>query len=183
LNRIIPPPPGKNAAWNAREKAGGRTGAQAAFAAWEDWMRMAIAEARKALRLGEVPVGALVVDGAGRILGRGFNQPALSHTPHAHAEIMALAEAGRQLKNYRLNNCFLITTLEPCLMCSGAAVHARVEGVVYGARDPGAGCAESCLEALDLSFHNHHPWHMGGILEQECSELLNGFFAGRRANL
>jgi tRNA(adenine34) deaminase len=143
-------------------------------------MRLAIIQARKALRLGEVPVGALVADASGKIIGRGFNKPVNSHNPAAHAELAALAGAGRYLGNCRLNHCFLVTTLEPCLMCSGAAIHARVEGVIYGAADPGAGCAESRLEALDLPFHNHHPWHLGGILEKECAELLSGFFAGRR---
>jgi tRNA(adenine34) deaminase len=143
-------------------------------------MRLAMVQARKALRLGETPVGALVADASGRILGRGFNKPVSSHNPLAHAELFALAQAGRYLKNCRLKHCFLITTLEPCLMCSGAAIHARVEGVIYGARDPKAGCAESRLEALDFPFHNHRPWHLGGILEKECAELLSGFFSGRR---
>jgi tRNA(adenine34) deaminase len=143
-------------------------------------MRLALSEARKALGLGEVPVGALVVDESGNVLGRGFNRPITSNNPLAHAEIIALTEAGHYLKNYRLDKCFLIATLEPCLMCSGAAIHARVAGVIYGAGDPRAGSVESCLEALDLSFHNHHPWHMGGILENECAQLLNDFFGQRR---
>jgi tRNA(adenine34) deaminase len=143
-------------------------------------MRLAINQAGEALRLDETPVGALVADASGRIIGRGFNQTVNSHNPLAHAELVALARAGRYLGNCRLNHCFLISTLEPCLMCSGAAIHARVEGVIYGAADPRAGCAESRLEALDLPFHNHRPWHLGGILEKECAELLNGFFAARR---
>jgi tRNA(adenine34) deaminase len=143
-------------------------------------MSLAIIQARKALRLGEAPVGALVADGSGKIIGRGFNKPASSHNPLAHAELIALTKAGHYLKNCRLNRCFLITTLEPCLMCAGAAIHARVDGVIYGARDPKAGCAESRLEGLDLPFHNHRPWHLGGILEKECGELLSSFFSARR---
>jgi tRNA(adenine34) deaminase len=173
LNRIIPPPP-------LQTVANGHTGVLAAIKGWEHFMYEALGEARKALKFGEVPVGALVVDKEGNILGRGFNQMVKSHNPLAHAEIIAIAEASLHLKNYRLNQCFLIATLEPCLMCSGAAVHARVEGVIYGAKDSVAGAIESQLEALELNFHNHHPWHMGGILETECAQLLNNFFAGRR---
>ena len=142
-------------------------------------MRLALAEAAKALALGEVPVGALTLDAEGVIIGRGFNQCIGRHDPTAHAEIMALRAAGEAVGNYRLNGALLVVTLEPCQMCAGALVQARLAGVVYGARDPRAGAVESCLDGLDQHFHNHRPWHCGGILEEDCAGLLTDFFRGQ----
>lgn len=176
-NRIIPPPP---PGWADDAEAESRGGLYAARSGWERLMLEALREARKAGESGEVPVGAVLVDADGRIVGRGHNSPVGAHDPSGHAEINAMRDAARALGNYRLGGSWLVVTLEPCLMCAGAAVHARVTGVVYGAPDPGAGAVQSRLEALDLPFNNHRPWHMGGILENECAALLNDFFAGRR---
>lgn len=159
--RIMPAPP---SFWNS----------------WEDVMREALAEAGKASLAGEVPVGAVVVDAAGAVIGRGHNAPVARHDPTAHAEIMALREAASRTENYRLNGCVLAVTLEPCLMCVGAIVHARICGVVFGAHDPRAGAVSSQLDGFDLGLHNHTPWQAGGILEPECGELLHAFFTGRR---
>lgn len=147
---------------------------------WEEVMRLALAEADKASAAGEVPVGAVVVDAAGAVIGRGHNAPVARHDPTAHAEIAALREASSRTENYRLNGCVLAVTLEPCLMCVGAIVHARISGVVFGARDPKAGAVSSQLDGFDLGLHNHTPWQAGGILESECAALLQAFFASRR---
>lgn len=172
MDRIVPPPPGLNVSTGS--------GLKAALAGWEKLMAEALLEAERAREQGEVPVGALVVDAAGEIIGRGRNAPLRTNDPTAHAEISALRQAAARAGNYRLNGCCLVVTLEPCLMCAGAIVHARLEGVVYGAPDDKAGALDSRLEAFELSFQNHRPWHMGGILEKECAALLQAFFAGRR---
>lgn len=148
-------------------------------AADEAFMREALALAREAGASGEVPVGALVVcDGI--IVGRGFNQPILSADPTAHAEIMALRDAGRALQNYRLPGCTLYVTLEPCAMCSGAIFHSRIARVVFGARDPKTGVAGSVIDLYALGQLNHHALVEGGLLADECGALLSGFFAERR---
>ena len=158
-------------------------GGQAAdLQAWENLMAEALQEARQAEALGEVPVGAVVVEAGGRIICRGHNAPLSGHNPVAHAEIAAICAAAAQIQNYRLNKAVLLVTLEPCLMCAGAAVQARLAGVVYGAKDPKAGALESRLESFALDWHNHHPWQLGGILEEECAALLRDFFAKRRAS-
>ncbi|MDR1855546.1 MAG: nucleoside deaminase [Desulfovibrio sp.] len=144
-------------------------------------MDMALALAAEGGELGEVPVGALVVDGAGRIVGQGRNAPVSSSDPTAHAEILALREAGRTVGNYRLGGCVCVVTLEPCPMCAAALVHARVDGLVYGAADARAGAVISRTECLDGSFASHRVWHMGGIRSLECLELLQRFFRERRA--
>ncbi len=128
----------------------------------------------------EVPVGALVVSPEGRILGRGRNSPIGSCDPTAHAEITALRRAAEVLGNYRLDGCLLVVTLEPCLMCVGAIVHARIAGVVYGASDLKAGAVVSCLDGFEQPFLNHRVWHMGGICEGACADMLRGFFEERR---
>ncbi len=153
------------------------------WAAWEDIMQEALAEARTAAGLGEVPVGAVVVTAEGIIAGRGHNSPRAENDPSAHAEIVALRRAGKTLGNYRLGGCVLAVTLEPCLMCVGAMVQARIAGVVFGAFDPRAGAAVSHLEGFELPFHNHRIWQAGGVGEQECAALLAGFFAARRNGL
>ena len=143
-------------------------------------MLQAIAKARQAPQQGEVPVGALIVDPAGTILAAEHNQPITLSDPSAHAEIMAMRSAGAVLGNYRLEGCILVVTLEPCLMCTGAIVHARLAGVVYGAADNKARAVESCFNGLDLPFHNHRVWHMGGIAAPECASLLQKFFQKSR---
>lgn len=145
-------------------------------------MRLALHEARKAQALGEVPVGALVLDAAGNILGQGFNRCINLKDPTAHAEIMALRAAGLRAGNYRLSGAVMAVTLEPCLMCAGALAQARLAGVVYGARDARAGAVESRLEGLEQSLHNHHVWHCGGLLEEECATLLRDFFRPGRGS-
>ena len=144
------------------------------------FMRAALAQAELARAADEVPVGAvLVMDG--EIVGRGYNQPVSSHDPTAHAEVMALRDAGLHLANYRLPGSTLYVTLEPCAMCSGAIMHARVERVVFGARDPKTGVAGSVIDLFAESRLNHHATTQGGVLAEECGALLSGFFAERRA--
>lgn len=142
-------------------------------------MRVALDLAREAGALGEVPVGAVVVR-EGEIVGRGFNQPISGHDPTAHAEVMALRDAARTLGNYRLPHCHLYVTLEPCVMCTGAIMHARVARVVFGARDPKTGVAGSVLDLYAEERLNHHAHVTGGLLADECGQLLSSFFAARR---
>ena len=145
----------------------------------EDFMREALALAREAQVAGEVPVGAVVVkDGA--VIGRGFNQPVSRHDPTAHAEIMAMRDAAQRVGNYRLSACELFVTLEPCAMCAGAILHARLARVVYGAADPKTGACGSVVNLPAESRLNHQTVLLGGMLAEECSELLQVFFSGRR---
>lgn len=143
-------------------------------------MELALAEADKAASAGEIPVGAVVLDWKGNVIGTGQNACIATSDPTAHAEIMALRAAARSTGNYRLNGCFLAVTLEPCLMCTGALVHARIQGLVYGAPDPRAGAVTSVADGLDLPFHNCAVWHMGGILQSRCHDLLSSFFTEKR---
>jgi tRNA(adenine34) deaminase len=147
----------------------------------EDFMGMGIALdlAREAATLGEVPVGAVVVRD-GEIVGRGCNQPIGRHDPTAHAEVMALRDAAQQLGNYRIPGCTLYVTLEPCAMCIGAIFHARIERVVFGARDPKTGAAGSVIDLFAVDQLNHHAEVVGGVRAEECGALLSGFFAARR---
>ena len=146
----------------------------------EGFMREALALAREAASVDEVPVGAVVViDGA--IVGRGFNQPIRRHDPTAHAEVMALRDAAVRVGNYRLPGSTLYVTLEPCVMCSGAIMHARVGRVVFGARDPKTGAAGSVIDLYSEARLNHHADIVGGVLAEESGALLSGFFAARRA--
>lgn len=143
------------------------------------FMRAAMAEAKRAEALGEVPVGAvLVVDG--EIVGRGYNQPITSNDPSAHAEIQCLRDAGLRLGNYRMPGSTLYVTLEPCAMCSGALMHARVERIVFGARDPKTGAVGSVVNLFADERLNHHATVEGGVLAEECGALLSAFFAARR---
>ena len=142
-------------------------------------MREALALAREAGAVGEVPVGAVVVCG-GEIVGRGYNRPILSQDPTAHAEIVALRDAATRLGNYRLPDCELFVTLEPCAMCTGAIFHARIARVVFGARDPKTGAAGSVLDLYAESRLNHHAKITSDVLAGECGELLSSFFAARR---
>ena len=151
-------------------------------AADERWMREALAEARLARGRGEVPVGAVVVlDGA--VVGRGSNQPIHATDPTAHAEIVALRDAARATGNYRLTGAALYVTVEPCLMCAGALVHARIGRLVFGAAEPKAGAVRSTMRALDHPALNHRIEVAGGVLGPECTELIQTFFAQRRAEV
>lgn len=144
-------------------------------------MDMALAEAHDAAAAGEVPVGAVLVHPDGRLLARAHNRSVSSHDPTAHAEILALRQAGATLGNYRLEECVLVVTLEPCLMCSGALIHARVGGLVFGAADVRAGAVISCLDGLAQTFHNHRLWYMGGVRSGPCAEILQTFFLHQRS--
>lgn len=145
----------------------------------EFFMREAISLARAAECLGEVPVGAVVVR-AGEIVGRGFNSPIGESDPTAHAEIAALRDAARNLGNYRLPDCELFVTLEPCAMCAGAILHARIARVIYGARDPKTGVHGSVVDLFGVERLNHHTTITGGVLADDCSAVLSAFFAARR---
>ena len=143
-------------------------------------MRAALDLARQAQAAGEVPVGAVVVRD-GKIIGRGFNAPISRRDPTAHAEMMALRDAAQQIGNYRLVGCELFVTLEPCLMCAGAIMHARIARLVYGASDPKTGACGSVVDAFAEQRLNHHAAVSGGVLAEECGALLSEFFAQRRA--
>lgn len=144
-----------------------------------EYMRRALALAAQGEARGEVPVGAVLVRGEA-IVGEGFNRPISACDPSAHAEMEALRAAGRSLANYRLTGTTLYVTLEPCLMCAAAIVHARVRRVVFGAWDPKAGAAGSTIDAFGLPAMNHRVDVFGGVLEHECGEALRRFFAARR---
>jgi tRNA(adenine34) deaminase len=145
----------------------------------EAFMREALDEARRAAAAGEVPVGAVVVID-NRVAGRGFNQPISSHDPTAHAEIVALREAARGRGNYRLPGAALFVTVEPCLMCVGALVHARIGWLVYGAAEPKAGAIVSAMQALEHPRLNHRFEVTGGVLADECRGVIQAFFQERR---
>ena len=147
-------------------------------------MHLALTEARAAEAAGEVPVGAILLAPDGEtILGRGNNQVLRSSDPTAHAEVVALRAAGLALSNYRLSSCTLICTLEPCAMCAGAMVHARIARLVYAAPDPKAGACGSVLSVLNHPQLNHQVEVVSGILADECSALLSNFFRSRRLQL
>ena len=143
------------------------------------WMQRALELAREAEAEGEVPVGAILVKDD-QVLGEGWNAPIGEHDPTAHAEIRALRNAATRVGNYRLLDTTLYVTLEPCVMCAGAIIHARVKRVVYGAADPKTGAAGSVFNILNSEQHNHRVHITGGVLEQECSALLKEFFQARR---
>ena len=143
------------------------------------YMRQALDQARNAETLGEVPVGAILVRD-GEIIATGFNQPIGTHDPTAHAEIMALRAGAILLGNYRLPGCELFVTLEPCAMCAGAMMHARLARVVYGAADPKTGACGSIVNLFEQEKLNHHTAIVGGVLVDDCSQMLKDFFAERR---
>jgi len=145
----------------------------------EDYMDLALSEARKAEAAGEVPVGAIIVS-AGAVIGRGFNQPISGNDPTAHAEIIALREAASNQRNYRLANTVLYCTVEPCVMCAGAIMHARITRLVFGTPDAKAGAAGSIYNVLTDPRLNHRVDVVSGIREDACAALLREFFAGRR---
>lgn len=142
-------------------------------------MRRALALAARAAESGEVPVGALVVVG-GEVVGEGWNQPIATSDPTAHAEIVAMRAAARHVRNYRLTGATLVVTVEPCLMCVGAMIHARVATVVYGAPEPRAGALGSAIAAHDTPGLNHRVAVVGGVLAEECRTLMQTFFRDRR---
>ncbi len=142
-------------------------------------MREALAEARQAASCGEVPVGAIVVCGD-RVVGRGFNRPISAVDPTAHAEIVAVRDAAARLGSYRLSGCTLIVTIEPCLMCVGALVHARMGLLVFGAPEPKAGAVLSAMRGLEHPRLNHRFPVIGGVLEAECRQTMQAFFEARR---
>ena len=144
-----------------------------------DYMRLALAQAQEARAAGEVPVGAVVVKD-GEVIATGFNQPISRHDPTHHAEIAALRAAATAVGNYRLPGCTLYVTLEPCVMCAGAMMHARIARVVFGARDPKTGACGSVLNLFANAQLNHHAEVVGGVLADECGTMLSDFFAERR---
>ena len=148
----------------------------------EIWMRAAIAEANKALAADEVPIGAIVVhEPAQKVIGRGHNRRETDHDPTAHAEIIALQQAARELKSWRLIDCALVVTLEPCPMCAGAIVNARVPRLVYGCADPKAGAVRTLYRLCEDDRLNHRVVVEEGVLADECAELLKNFFRRQRA--
>ncbi len=146
----------------------------------EHFMQQALVLAQQAAQLGEVPVGAIVVKN-GEIIGRGSNAPIGQHDPTAHAEIIAMRQAAQHLGNYRLVNCTLYVTLEPCAMCSGAIQHARIAQLIFGASDPKTGACGSVINLMSEPKLNHHTEVLGGILATECGAILSAFFKLRRA--
>jgi tRNA(adenine34) deaminase len=146
---------------------------------FEALMAAALEEANRAREAGEVPIGALVVLG-GEIIGRGFNQPISSGDPTAHAEIVAIRDAAKRIGNYRLTGATLCVTIEPCLMCVGALVHARIGTLVYGAPEPRSGAVASTVRGGELPGHNHRFEVVSGVREAECRGLMQAFFSHRR---
>lgn len=141
----------------------------------EEAMRLALEEAKKAMAIGEVPIGAVIIR-EGEVVGRGHNLRETQKDPTAHAEMIAIRDAAQQLQGWRLLGCTLYITLEPCPMCAGAIVQSRLERVVYGTRDPKAGCAGTLMNLLDESRFNHRPILKSGILQDECASILTQFF-------
>ncbi len=146
---------------------------------YQQYMRMAIEQAQLAAQSGEVPVGAVLVKD-GQVISKAFNKPIANHDPSAHAEMLALREAALAEDNYRIPGSTLYVTLEPCAMCSGAMLHARIDRVVYGASDPKTGAAGSVLDIFASKQINHQTSVEGGIMSEECGQLLRDFFKGRR---
>jgi tRNA(adenine34) deaminase len=146
----------------------------------EVWLRLALTEAQEAQAADEVPIGAVILGPEGAILARGQNRVIRDHDPTAHAEMVALRAAGAALGNYRLEQCTLYVTLEPCAMCAGAMIHARIARLVFGAFDPKAGAVGSVLAVLNHPQLNHRIEVSGGILADECGDLLRRFFQSRR---
>jgi tRNA(adenine34) deaminase len=144
-------------------------------------MQLALEQAAQAQQLGEVPVGAVLVDAQGELLATGFNRTIIDHDPTAHAEIVALRAGARQVQNYRLPGASLYVTLEPCAMCLGAMLHARLARVVFGAPDPKTGVCGSVLNLALEKQLNHHTQVEGGVLAQECGDTLRQFFKERRS--
>ena len=145
----------------------------------EHWMKVAIEEAKKAIDENEVPVGAVIVQG-GKLIARAHNCPISKNDPTAHAEIEAIRKAAKELKNYRISNSTLYVTLEPCIMCFGAMIHARIDKIVFGASDPKGGLFQTPINLNSKAFLNHRIKVRGGVLDQECRNILQSFFRLRR---
>ena len=145
----------------------------------ERWMKVAISEANLAINEGEIPVGAVLIQN-GKLVAKAHNQPILNHDPTAHAEVEVLRKAGKKLKNYRLSKSTLYVTLEPCAMCLGAIMHARIERIVFGASDPKTGVCGSKADLTSEAFFTHKVKVDGGVLEEENKEILQSFFKSRR---
>lgn len=145
----------------------------------EEWMRQALIQAAQAEAAGEVPVGAVIVKN-GELIAQGWNRPIGSNDPSGHAEIIALRAAAARLVNYRLPDCTLYVTLEPCAMCAGAIIQARIERVVFGAADPKSGAAGSVFDILGTHRLNHTVAVVGGVLAEDCGKLLSDFFGAKR---
>ena len=144
------------------------------------WMQYALKLAERSRDEGEVPVGAVIIKD-GELISEGWNQPIERHDATAHAEIMAIRAAGKALNNYRLPDTTLYVTLEPCTMCAGAIIHARIASVVFGAPDPRTGSAGSAVDVFSADYHNHHVNVEGGVLRDECGQILKDFFRQRRS--
>lgn len=145
----------------------------------EHFMRLAINEAKKALLIDEVPIGAIIVKDD-KVIARGYNHRETKQDVTSHAEIEAIKKANKRLNSWRLVDCDIYITLEPCLMCMGALIQSRVSNIYYGAKDPKGGAIESSLNALDSKNINHHPNVEGGILEKDCSEIISNYFRLKR---
>ena len=145
----------------------------------QNYMGLALAQGQLAFDCGEVPVGAVVVL-AGKVVGRGYNKPITSLDPSAHAEVVALRDAAKNIGNYRLSGATLYVTVEPCTMCAGLLVHSRIERLVYGTTEPKSGVIESAMCLLDRPFYNHKIDIVGGVMAMEASTLMSDFFAIRR---
>jgi tRNA(Arg) A34 adenosine deaminase TadA len=146
----------------------------------EYWMREALGQAKRAAQRDEVPVGAVLVDLAGELIASGHNQPISALDPTAHAEIVVIREAAKLLKNYRLPGTTLYVTIEPCAMCVGALVHARVSRIVFGALEPKTGAIQSAHRFFESAQFNHYPQVLGGVLDAECADLISKFFRQKR---
>lgn len=147
---------------------------------WDDLMELALEEARQAALVQEVPVGAIVVSASGKVLSSAHNDPIASKDPTAHAEMIALRRAAEAEGAYRIPGTYMVCTLEPCLMCMGAMIHARIGGLVFGAYDPKSGVAASCIQLTNFEFLNHTFPVVCGVRAEECGELLRDFFKARR---
>lgn len=144
-------------------------------------MQLAIIQAQRAGDAGEVPVGAIIIGAGGELIASAANRPITDHDPSAHAEIVALRQAGQKIGNYRLTGCTLYVTLEPCTMCAGAISHARIGRLVYGAPDVKGGAVQNGARFFDSPSCHHSPEIIGGVLQQDCAALLKDFFKARRA--
>lgn len=147
---------------------------------WRAFMDIAFQEACKAAKIGEAPIGAALFSSSGDLIAKAHNQPIGLNDPTGHAEILCLRKAAKAVGNYRLTQTIMAVTLEPCMMCTGALIHARVSGLLVGALDPRSGALISNLEGHALPFTNHKMWFIDGIMESECSSILKRFFLERR---
>lgn len=145
----------------------------------EKWMKEAIKQAKRAESYDEVPIGCVIVKD-NKIISRGYNQREKKQVSTAHAEVLAIEKACKKLGTWRLEDCDLYVTLEPCPMCAGAIVQSRIHKVIFGAYDPKGGSVQTCTHILDVKEYNHHPEYIGGILETECAQLLKDFFKKKR---